>query len=230
MKIALTKEPGTWIMFAIAFITGAAKAGRVDSVTIVVFVSLSLFLMAKAPIASFLRNKDKSIIPTIILYIVAGSSGSLYSILKQPALILLYGCAIILIIAFFLFGRKGSPLLSEASGMAIMGLVACIAASLGGEISANLYLWLMFFVFYFASSLRVRFTIKKYRILSGIYSGLILLLSAFMVYMGRWIFLSFIPLVEDSYSALTGKREDFKRLGIKETIKAIVFALLVIII
>lgn len=216
-------------MFAIAFITGVVKAGRIDSATLIVFVSLSLFLMSKAPVAGFLRNKEKSLLPSIFFYIIAGSAGSLYSILKQPSLILLYVSAVIFIIPYFLFARKGSPVLSEASGMAIMGLVACIAASIGSEIPPNLYLWPMFFFFYFASSLRVRFTIKKYRVISGLYSGIVLLASAIMVYMGRMIFISYLPLIEDIYAALTGKKDDFKRLGIIETIKSIAFAILILL-
>lgn len=229
MRLSYTKEPGTWVMFAIAFITGAIKAGRVDHVTVAAFVSLTLFLMAKGPVSSYLKNKDKGLLPSVVAFIVIGSAGSLYSILRQPYLTVLYGSAAVLIILFFFFLRKGFPLLAEACGMAIMGIVAGIAASLNGVIMLNLYLCLMFFVFYLASSLRVRFTIRKYRVLSGVYSGLIIAFSAVMVYTGNWMFVAFLPLIEDIYAAITGKRDDFKKLGIIETIKSVAFAFLLVV-
>lgn len=229
MKLFYTKEPGTWVMFVIAFITGAVKAGSMDHVTVITFVSLGLFLMAKGPVSSYLKNKDKRLLPSVLAYILIGSAGSLYSLLRQPYLIMFYGLAAALIISFFFFLRKGFPLPAEVCGMSIMGLAAGIAASINGAILPNLYLCLMFFVFYLASSFRVRFTIKKYRVLSGVYSGLIMLFSAVMVYTGNRIFVAFLPLIEDVYAAITGKRDDFRRLGIIETIKSVAFAFLLVV-
>lgn len=229
MKIPYTKEHGAWVMFAIAFVTGTAKAGSIGAVNLIVFISLAFFLMAKAPMASLLRRGDKNGLPFIFLYIILGAFGCLYSIIRHTDLIFLYSAGVILIILYFIFGRKGLPVLSEASAMAIMGLVAAISASVSNGIQPKLYLWLMFFVFYLASSFRVRLTMKKYRVISGLYSGLILLLSSIMVFLGEPLFLSFFPLIEDLYSAAKGTREEFKRIGIIETIKSAVFALLVII-
>ena len=228
MKIPYTKEHGAWVMFGIAFITGTAKAGMITAVGLIVFLSLALFLMAKAPVATLLRRGEKSGLPFIALYIILGSAGCIYSIIRKPDLIFLYGAGVCLIILYFIFGRKSLPVLSEASAMAIMGLVASIAASLNSDVPGQLYLWVMFFVFYFASSFRVRFTMMKYRIISGVYSSLILLLSVIGAYTGRAIFISFLPLFEDLYSSVKGKKEEFKRIGIIETLKSIVFAALII--
>lgn len=229
MRLFYTKEPGTWVMFLIAFIAGAIKAGSMDHVTVIVFVSLSLFLMAKGPVASYLKKKDQDLLWSIGIYILIGSAGSLYSILSRPYFIVLYGTAAVLIVFFFFFLRKGFPLFSEVCGMAIMGIAAGIAASINSAILPNLYLCLMFFAFYMASSFRVRFTIKKYRLLSGVYSGLIMLFSAVMVYTGNRMFVAFLPLIEDIYASISGKRDDFKRLGIIETIKSVVFAFLLVV-
>lgn len=229
LKLTYTKEPGTWVMFVIAFITGAAKAGRIDIKTIIVFISLSLLLMLKAPLSVFFKRKDPDSLPPIILYSVIGSAGCLYSIIKQPPIIFLYAAGLTLMLPYFVFLRKGLPVLSEACGMAAMGLVASIAASIGNRIYPNLYLWGMFFAFYFASSFRVRFMINKYRVLSGVYSGLIMLFSAVMAYAGKWMFVAFLPLIEDIYAAITGKRDDFKKLGIIETIKSVAFAFLLVV-
>lgn len=228
MKLFYTKEPGTWVMFVIAFITGAIKAGSMDHVTVITFVSLSFFLMAKGPVASYLKKKDQAFLSSIVIYILIGSAGSLYSVLSRPYLVILYGAAFVLIVFFFFFLRKGFPLPAEVCGMAIMGIAAGIAASINGAILPNLYLSMIFFVFYIASSLRVRFTIKKYRVLSGVYSGIIILFSAAMIYTGNRLFVAFLPLIEDVYAAITGRKEDFRRLGIIETIKSVVFAFLLV--
>lgn len=229
MKIPYTKEHGAWVMFAIAFITGTAKAGRIESLNIVVFISLAFFLMSKAPVASLLRRGNKSGLPFIFFYIVLGASGCIYSVIKNTDLIFLYTVGVILIILYFFFGRRSLPVLSEASAMAIMGLVASISASVSSEMLPKLYLWPMFFAFYLASSFRVRLTMKHYRIISGAYSGLILSLSGIMVFTGKPLFLSFFPLIEDLFSAIRGTKEEFKRIGIIETVKSAIFALLVII-
>lgn len=228
MKFTFTREPGTWVMFIIAFITGAVKAGRPDLITLLVFVSLSLFLMAKAPLASFLKNRGKGLLPSIIAFAAGGTAEGIYPVMIKPHIVLLYAAAAVLILLFFIFLRKGFPMLSEACGMAIMGDVACMAASINSSIQPNLYLWLFFFAFYFASSFRVRFTIKRYRVLSGVYSGLIVFAGLVMALEGRLLFLSFLPLIEDVYAALTGRRDDFKTLGFIETAKSIIFAVILI--
>lgn len=215
-------------MFGIAFITGAIKAEMITALTIIVFISLSLFLAAKTPASGFLKRREKGVLYSMGIFLLPGFLGCLYSALKQPSLIFLYAAGMILLILYFVLLRKGFTFISEACGMAIMGLVAGIAASVNGEIRPHLYLWLMFFVFYLSSSFRVRFTIARYRLISGIYSGIALLVSIIMVSAGRLIFLSFLPLTEDFYSSIKGKKESFKSLGIISTIKAIVFALLLI--
>lgn len=215
-------------MFVIAFITGVVKAGRIDIKTIIVFISLSLLLMLKAPLSVFFKRKDPDILPSIILYSVIGSAGCLYSIIKQPPILFLYAAGLALMLPYFVFLRKGFPVLSEACGMAAMGLVASIAASTGSQIYPNLYLWGMFFAFYFASSFRVRLTTKKYRTMCIVYSGIVLMVSVFLAVADKqWIYLSFLPLVEDLCSAVANKKESFKRLGIVSTIKAVIFAALV---
>lgn len=228
MKIPFTKEPGSWVMFGIAFVTGAAKANEISCMTFVILVSLSLLLMAKAPLSILLKRRDRDIVLPLTGYILIGSAGCLYSIIKQPQLIALYAAGAILVSLYFTLGRKDFPVLSEASGMAIMGLAAAIAASAGNDISSKLYLWPVFFLFYLASSFRVRFAMMRYRIISGIYSGILIVASGIMAYAGRLVFLSFLPLAEDIYSAITGRKEDFKRLGIIETIKSVIFGLILI--
>lgn len=229
LKLLYTKEPGTWVMFVIAFITGIVKAGRADIATIIVFISLSLLLMLKAPLSAFFKRKDPDILPSIVLYSAVGSAGCLYSIIKQPSMIFLYAAGLVLVLPYFVFLRKGLPVLSEMCGMAVMGLVAGIAASIGSQIYPNLYLWGMFFVFYFASSFRVRLTIKKYRVMCVAYSGIVLLASILFAVAGHiWMYISFLPLAEDIYAAAVNKKESFKHLGIASTIKAIIFALLII--
>lgn len=228
LKLIYTKEPGTWVMFVIAFITGVAKAGSIDILTVTVFISLSLLLMLKAPLSVFFKRKDPDILPSIVLYSVLGSAGCLYSVIKQPPMIFLYAAGFALMLPYFVFLRKGFPLFSEACGMAIMGLVASIAASLGSRIYPTLYLWGLFFAFYFASSFRVRLAIKKYRTLCLVYSGMVLLLSVSLAVSGKqWIYLSFLPLTEDIYAVVANKKESFKQLGIISTIKAVIFATLV---
>ena len=216
-------------MFGIAFITGAIKADRITALTIIVFISLSLFLTAKTPASNFLKRREKSVLYSMGIFLLPGSFGCLYSALKQPFLIFLYMPGMILLVLYFVLLRKGFPTLSEACGMAIMGLVASIAASVARGTASFFYLGLMFFSFYLASSFRVRFAVPRFRMISGIYSGIALLVSIIMVSAGRLIFLSFLPLTEDVYSSLKGKKESFKSLGIISTIKAIVFALLLIV-
>lgn len=216
-------------MFGIAFITGVAKTGRPSIATIAVLVSLSLFLMSKAPLSAYLKRKKSGMVLPLAIYIIAGSAGCLYSVLMQPGLIALYFAGIILIALYFILMRKGMPVLSEASGMAVMGLVAAISASIGSDVRSSLYLWIMFFLFYLASSFRVRFIIMKYRIASGVYAGVIVAGSVVLAFTGRLIFLSFLPLIEDIFASIAPKNEDFKKLGIIETIKSIVFGLGVIL-
>lgn len=228
MRIPFTNEPGSWVMFAIAFAVGTAKADRVDIFHLVIFISLSLFLAAKAPVGAVLKKKDKAVLPYVGAYIVIGLAGCLYSVVKQPSLAILYGAGLPLIVLYFLLNKKGFPVLSEASGMAMMGLAASIAASIHGESPPKLYLWAMFFLFYLASSFRVRFTIRKFRILSGIYSGILVSLGVLIAVQGRLLFLSFLPLIEDIYSSISGRKEDFKRLGIIESVKSLIFGLLIV--
>lgn len=228
MKIPFTGEPGSWVMFAIAYVTGIAKSDSLNIVHLMVLLSLSLFLMAKSPVATFLRRRDRTVLPYVIIYLGAGIVGCVYSIVVQPSLSFLYATGVPLIILYFVLAGKGFSVLSEAAGMAMMGLSATIAASIGGEISSKLHLFWLFFLFYFASSFRVRFTIARYRVMSGLYSGFLVLIGAATAYMGIWTFLVFIPLVEDIFSALTARREEFRTLGIIETVKSVIFAGLII--
>lgn len=215
-------------MFGVAFITGAIKAESLTALTIIVFISLSLLLAAKTPASGFLKRREKAVLYSMVIFLLPGLSGCLYSAVKQPSLIFLYAAGMALLILYFILLRKGFPFISEACGMAIMGLVAGIAASVNGEIMPNLYLWFMFFAFYLSSSFRVRLTIARYRLISGIYAALMLFLAGLMALTGRLIFMSFLPLIEDVYSSVRGKKESFKSLGIISTIKAVVFALLLI--
>ncbi|MBI5026595.1 MAG: YwiC-like family protein [Nitrospirae bacterium] len=237
LKLPYTKEQGSWVMFIIAFSTGAIKTGNINITLSLVFLSLCLFLMAKSPAVNVIKRGNRGELPWISGYIIPGLAGFLYSTVKVPPLFSLYIAGITLIVLYLILNLKGIQVLSEASGMALMGLTAAIGASAAAGTLLNLYLWPMFFIFYFASSFRVRATIKRYRLIGMLYSGLVLSVSGIMVLKGVLLFLAFLPLFEDIYAFIKGRkvvdstlREDFKRLGIIETIKAIFFASILIFI
>jgi hypothetical protein len=224
-----TREYGSWVMCAVSFAAGTVKAGGVSALTPVVFLSIGLLLMAKAPAERLLRRPDRVALRSLLLFGVPALAGVAYSVLRQPSLTYLYLSGVGVLALYVLIRGRGYLVAEEASGMAVMGLVAAIAASLGGEVASHLYLWPLFFAFYFSSSLRVRLGKPLYRLLSGAYSGLLLLSGVVLAFAGNLLLLAFLPLLEDLYAAMRGGREPFKRVGIIESVKAVVFASLVLL-
>jgi hypothetical protein len=227
--IIYTREYGSWVMCSVSFIAGTVKAGQISGLTAVVFFSIGLLLMAKAPAERLLRRPDSLAWRSLFIFAVPALAGVVYSVFRQQSLVYLYLCGVGVLVLYVLIRGKGYLVAEEAAGMAVMGLVAAIAASLGGEVASHLYLWPLFFAFYFSSSLRVRVVKPLYRVLGGVYSGALLLSGVVLAFVGNYMMLAFLPLLEDLYAALRGRKEPFKRLGIIESIKAVVFAVLVII-
>lgn len=228
-RFIFTKEPGTWVMFLTAYITGFIKGGRASWLPVIVFISLSLLLMAKAPVSVFLKRREQDALYSAGFLLLPAFLGCLYSAVKQPLLIFFYAVGTVLLISYFVFLAKGFPVVSEGCGMAVMGLAAGVAAAAEGETALALCLSGMFFSFYLASSFRVRFSIPGYRITSGAYSGGVLIAAGIIASTGKPIFLSFLPLLEDVYSSFRGRKESFKRLGILSTLKTVAFAMLLVV-
>ena len=229
--LPFTKEPGSWVMFAVAFFTGAAVSGFTPR-AVLVFAALALVLMAKAPLLGYLRKGEKDALGGLLPYLLPGLGILSWSVWMNPPLAFLYlAGGLLFALYYYLEKRKKLPLIySEAAGMAVMGLAAVIGASLAGDMAPWTYLWPMFFVFYFASSFRVRLFSKdrKYRLMGVIYSGAVLLSSAALALKGHLIFISFLPLVEDLYSSLRPRKEKFRAIGLKEAVKAVIFAAILI--
>jgi hypothetical protein len=227
--ILYTREYGSWVMCAVSFVAGTVKAGEVSALTAVVFLSVGLLLMAKAPAERLLRRPDGLALRSLLIFALPALAGVAYSVFMQESLIYLYLSGVGVLALYVLIRGKGYLVAEEAAGMAVMGLVAAIAASLGGDAASHLYLWPLFSAFYFSSSLRVRLAKPLYRVLSGAYSGALLLSGVVLAFIGHLLMLSFLPLLEDLYAVVRGRREPFKRLGIIESAKAVVFAALVIV-
>ncbi len=233
-----TKEPGSWIMFLAACISGVLAAGGPRVITAIVFVSLSVLLLIKTPVVNMLRTRRagqlfKSGLATLAL---PASAGLAYSIWLYPPLGLLYaGGALLLALNYYFEGKRTAspPIFAEVCGMAVMGLVAVIGASLAGGISRYLYLWPLFSLFYFASSFRVRYQGRKqkiYRLAGGIYSGALLVSGLAAAALGHPVLLAFLPLAEDVFSAVRQPAENkkLKQIGLLSAAKVIVFAALVV--
>ncbi len=228
--ISYTKEPGTWIMFLAAFASGAA-AGGPRTITVIIFVSLLLLLLIKSPAVDMLRSGRTDRLPELAVLALPGFAGLAYSVWLYRPLALLYAAAAVLFALNYHFekGRKFSPVYAEAFGMAIMGDVAVISASVAGGIGRHLYLWALFFLFYFASCFRVRYSgLKKYRTIGAVYSSALLLGSLAGAALGHPVLLVFLPLAEDVYSALKQRKLKFKQLGLLSTVKTLVFCALVV--
>lgn len=231
--ISYTKEPGSWIMFVTAFAAGMWIGGGPRTITVIIFVSLSLFLLIKAPAVQMIRSGKPDPLPALAMLALPGAAGLAYSVWLYPPLSFLYTAGALLFALNYFFERKrGKPsqLYAQACGMAIMGEVAVISSSAAGAIEKHLYLWALFFLFYLASPFRVRFSsgVKKYRLIGGIYSGALLAGGVAGAALGYPALLAFLPLSEDVYSALTGRKFKLKQIGVISTIKTVIFAAVIV--
>jgi hypothetical protein len=192
-RLSLSAEPGSWVMFIAAFAAGSAKAAGFGVVNLAVFFSLGLMLLAK-PSASrvYKKNYGENLFTLVVLFVPA-AAGLVYSAFLQPPLVPLYIAGALLFLLHIASFSRGRLVLSEAFGMALMGLSAYIAASMGGGIGSGIYLWPMFFVFYLASSFRVRLGIKRYRLVAILFNGAVLASSLFLAALGNLLFLAFLP-------------------------------------
>ncbi|MDA8172865.1 MAG: YwiC-like family protein [Nitrospiraceae bacterium] len=232
--IPYTKEPGSWVMFLAAFSVGSAVSGRFVTMSVIVFVSLALMLLAKSPAVSMVRGRKWEFLPDVFVLVLPAFAGIFYSAWLYPPLGLLYGAgAALFALNYYFEGRRSRfpRVYAEACGMAIMGLIAAIASSVAGGIPRHLYLWAVFSLFYFASSFRVRYANSPgYRRAGAVYSGLLIFGGIAAAALGHPVFLAFAPLAEDFYSSLkTGRGKlKFRQIGLISTAKVLVFAVLVI--
>ena len=229
---SFTKEPGSWVMFLAAFVSGAVVSGRFVTMSVIVFVSLALMLLAKSPVVSMFRGRKWGLLPDVSVMVLPALAGIFYSAWLYPPLAFLYGAGAALFALNYYFEthrKKFPPICAEACGMAIMGLMAAVAASVTGGIERHLYLWAVFSLFFFASSFRVRyFNFPKYRPAGAIYSGLLAAGGIAAAALGHPVFLAFLPLSEDFYRSMRPMKEKFKRIGLISSAKVLVFAALVI--
>ncbi len=229
-----TREPGSWVMFLMAFAAGTAVGGRLVTMSVIVFVSMALMLLARTPVFHMVRGRKWEFLPDVALLVLPALVGIFYSAWLYPALGLLYAAgAPLFALAYYFEGRRGKlpPVFAEACGMAIMGLVAAIASSVTGGIGRHLYLWAVFSLFYFASSFRVRYAnFPGYRRIGALYCGLLITGGVAAAWLGHPVFLAFLPLAEDFYSALRpgGRKLKFRQIGLISTVKALVFAAIVV--
>ncbi len=232
--LSWTREPGAWVMLLVAFAAGTAVSGRFVTISVIVFFSLVLLLLAKSPALFMIRGRRWEFLPDMAALVLPAVAGIFYSAWLYPPLGFLYGAGAALVALNYHFGGKGGKfqhVFAEACGMAVMGLVATIASSLSGGILRHLYLGAFFFLFYLASSFRVRYAGSPgFRRIGMIYSALLVAGGIAAAALAHPAGLSFLPLVEDFYSSLKiGKqRPALRRIGLISTAKALVFAVLIV--
>ncbi len=234
-----TKEPGPWIMFLAAYISGVFVAGGPRVITVIVLVSLSILLLIKSPVANMLRTRRAGQLfhSGLAMLALPAFAGLGYSLWLYPPLGLLYAAGALLLALNYYFEGKRTvfpPVYSEACGMAVMGLAAVIGASVAGGILKGLYLWPLFSLFYLASSFRVRYQgrkKKKYRKTGGMYSGALLFGGLAGAALGHMVLLAFLPLAEDVFSAVRqpGEKQKLRQIGMLSAAKVIVFSALVVL-
>ena len=231
--LAWKKEPGAWVMFLAAFAAGTAVSGRFVTISAIVFFSLAFLLLAKSPLLSMIRGRRWEYLPDMAALVLPAAAGISYSAWLYPSLGLLYGAgAALMALNYYLDAGSGRfrHLYAEACGMAIMGLVATIASSVSGGISRHLVLGGAFFLFYFASSFRVRYAVLPgLRRIGMVYCALLVAGGIAAAAFSHPAGLAFLPLIEDIGASLkTGKRKlGLKRIGLLSTAKVLVFAVLI---
>lgn len=232
-NLSWKKEPGAWVMFLAAFSSGAAVSGRFVMVSAIVFFSLVLMLLAKSPLLSMIRGRRWEYLPDMAALVLPAAAGISYSAWLCPPLGLLYGAALgLMALNYYLEGR-GKRFLAEACGMAIMGLVAVIASSVSGGVTRHLFLGAAFFLFYFASSFRVRYaTFPGLRRTGLIYCSLLVAGGVAAALFSHPAGLAFLPLIEDIVASLKTveqkQKPKLRRLGLISTAKVLFFAVLIV--
>ena len=235
-------EPGSWVMFLAAWWTGAAVSaapavsdGGAPAITpfsVLVFLAFCALLLIKPAASAALKQKAFRPVLYMALPPLAVLAGAAW---LKPSLAPFYLAGGVLMAIYFLIERK-SHFYAEVTGMAVMGLAAAISVAVnnwnggwnnGGPLP-GIRLGLLFFAFFLSSPLRVRLTSAKYRKAAIIYCGVILGGSIAAGLSGHPVFFAFLPLAEDLFSAARRRtKEKFRAIGIAETVKTAVFAVLV---
>jgi len=237
--IPFPKEHGVWAMLFTSLAIGFAVAGRITGAGAGVCLSLSMLLMLKAPLREMFRGRrTPRLTAWALLYSFLGGLSILPFLPRvTPELAVLTGAVMGICVPVYLYGlarRREMQARFEIPAMALISLSAAFAyRSAGGEDGGLLLrLWLLCFLFYAASSFRVRSTPRSATRIPGLaYTGVVLILAGGAALTGTLpplAALAFAPLLEDLWRGLRPRKESFSALGRIELAKTLVFAVLLV--
>lgn len=239
MNIPFPKEHGVWAMLLTSLIIGFAVGGSVGFAGISVVLSLSLLLMAKAPLKSMLRSFEPVHLYWSIAYLLLSGLFLLpFLPLITPRLAILSAMVMLPAVPVYLaalFYKREMQITYEIPAMALLSLSASFSytAAGGADTTTMFSLWLLGLLYYSASSFRVRSSPKSRTLNAGLIYYSILLLSictaAALGLIPALAGLAFLPILENIWKTLRPRKEKISTLGRTELLKTIIFATFAII-
>jgi hypothetical protein len=237
VKIPIVKEHGSWVVFIISCIAGIiasltdhslhVERGLFNEVLITV-VGLALLVNSKRPLTALFRryDREKEDLIWFLLFSLSGLALLVPFLLDGFKTFVIFSPLLIIYFIFLCF-RREHDLAAEFLGFAILTLSApVIYFVLTGRLSFRLYLAV--FIFFAASVLKVRTSMKKlplYRLSMIFYCAVS---PAFFIMLGVSPYL-LLPLSENVVSSVRNREERLRTLGNIELVKGVIFVLLLLI-
>lgn len=236
MNIPFVREWGSWIVFLSSSIIGVLIGIKTSPLSIdfknifLLLIGMSIIMNVKAPLSSIIKSKDIYNLNLIwaILYLLTGSLIILFLILgTRPVLQLSF--IIILIIVYFLLVSitREHFLLSELIAFAIITSSSYVMYYyITGDPEFRLYIAVL--LYFSASVFKVRMRLRMnafYRILMVSYCTF----CAFIYSLLSISLIPLIPLVENILSSITLKRYSLRHTGYIESIKGVIFIVLIVL-
>lgn len=242
--IPFPREYGSWGILITSCIIGIAlQHGPVTTVTLSALAGIALLFMTKAPIAAYLRKRNRSGLAMIALY-AGGGLLCLFPVLSvlHPEILLIVSMVPVLTVAVYALSaylHKERAVVVEFFAMATLTLPV-LFFYLAEQHAADVLmpaLWLLSFLYFSASIFKVKmliFRTRRYRVANGVYlitiAGLLAALLFFRV-VPRGAGFAFLPLIENAAGIVqkNSGRRNLKRIGILELVKGCVFALILVL-
>jgi hypothetical protein len=234
MTIPFPKEHGVWAMLAVSVIIGSGAAGSFTTASAALSISLFFLLTSKAPIRSLLRGDDKNSIWWCLAYLTLSGLFMLPMIPLMSIDLFILTTAVMLpavpIYLYAMWKKREMRIGYEIPAMLLLALAApfAYAAAGGTQLKVMLILLALCFLYYAASSFRVRSTPGSKSLKAGLAYDTLLIAGVAMAASSALIpplaALGFLPILENAWRALSPKKEKLSQLGRVEVIKIVIFA------
>jgi len=241
-NIPFPKEYGSWGILLTSCVVGISVSHIQLTMSLLYVLGISLLFMVKAPLGSFMRQRNKSTFIFTTIYTVLGlvllMPGLFQISLKNILTLSLIPFLTIILYALSAYIHKERTFIVELFAMATLTLPILFFEIISkNKINKEMVIiWFFTFIYFSASIFKVKMLIfdkQIYKISNLVYIITILIFITILVYFHIFTWLAFIlfsPLLDNILSTFFHyeNKKKLKLVGIIELIKGVVFAIILI--